>query len=103
MNDMYLAAKLKISEAALSGTLAAHTSGGVPIQTITMDGISEENLGRLIYFFQHSVSIGGYLLGVNPFDQPGVELTATQKVKRRHVEDEFRDLIAELYGSRVLV
>ena len=38
-----------------------------------MDSLSEENLGRYIYFFEHAASIGGYLAGVNPFDQPGVE------------------------------
>ena len=41
--------------------------------TLRMDSLSEENLGRYIYFFEHAASIGGYLAGVNPFDQPGVE------------------------------
>ncbi len=62
-----------IAHAAFLGTIRAHLSGGVPVHVISMDGLTEENLGRLIYFFEHAVSIGGYLLGINPFDQPGVE------------------------------
>lgn len=62
-----------VNEKAYEGTSRAHETGGVPGMTLRMDSLSEENLGRCIYFFQHAVSIGGYLLGVNPFDQPGVE------------------------------
>ena len=62
-----------VNEKAYQGTAIAHESGGVPNMTIRIDSISEENMGRSIYFFEHAVSIGGYLLGVNPFDQPGVE------------------------------
>ena len=62
-----------INEAAYKGTAVAHTKGGVPTQHISLANLDEENLGRLIYFFEHAVSVGGYLLGVNPFDQPGVE------------------------------
>ncbi|MCZ6705625.1 MAG: glucose-6-phosphate isomerase, partial [Bacteroidetes bacterium] len=58
---------------AFQGTSRAHEEGGVPNMTLSMDVLSEENLGRCIYFFQHAVSVGGYLLGVNPFVQPGVE------------------------------
>ena len=63
----------RINDAAYKGTASAHQQGGVPTQHITLSSINEEALGRLIYFFEHSVSVGGYLLGVNPFDQPGVE------------------------------
>ncbi len=62
-----------INKAAYEGTSKAHLQGGVPIQHLTISMVNEENLGRLVYFFEHAVSIGGYLLGVNPFDQPGVE------------------------------
>ncbi len=62
-----------VNEKAYEGTSLAHEAGGVPNMTLRMDSLSEENLGRCIYFFEHAVSIGGYLLGVNPFDQPGVE------------------------------
>ncbi|MDA1027819.1 MAG: glucose-6-phosphate isomerase [Bacteroidetes bacterium] len=63
----------RINQAAFEGTSKAHLQGGVPIQQITLSMVNEEALGRLIYFFEHAVSVGGYLLGVNPFDQPGVE------------------------------
>jgi len=62
-----------IGEAAYQGTAKAHQQGGVPTVHINLPSISEESLGRLIYFYEHAVSVGGYLLGVNPFDQPGVE------------------------------
>jgi glucose-6-phosphate isomerase len=63
----------KVNQAAFEGTSMAHLQGGVPIQQIAIAMVNEETLGRLVYFFEHAVSIGGYLLGVNPFDQPGVE------------------------------
>lgn len=63
----------KIGAAAYEGTAKAHSQGGVPTIHIRLSTISEETLGQLIYFYEHAVSIGGYLLGVNPFDQPGVE------------------------------
>lgn len=62
-----------INEKAFEGTLLAHTDGGVPNLVITLDRADEENLGRLIYFFEKACAVSGYLLGVNPFDQPGVE------------------------------
>ena len=61
------------NESAYLGTAQAHLNGGVPNMTVQLDALSEENLGRCIYFFQHAVAVGGYLLGVNPFTQPGVE------------------------------
>jgi glucose-6-phosphate isomerase len=54
-------------------TAEAHYEGGVPNMTISMPGASPANLGELYYFFERAVAISGYLLGVNPFDQPGVE------------------------------
>ncbi|GMQ83080.1 MAG: glucose-6-phosphate isomerase [Rhodothermia bacterium] len=62
-----------VNESAYQGTSCAHEEGGVPNMTFRMDVLSEENLGRCIYLFQHAVAVSGYLLGVNPFDQPGVE------------------------------
>ena len=62
-----------INEKAFEGTVLAHTDGGVPNLLIELDGTDEESLGRLIYFFEMTCAISGYLLGVNPFDQPGVE------------------------------
>lgn len=62
-----------INRIAYEGTLSAHLKGGVPSATIELDAISTESLGELIYFFEHVVAVSGYMLGVNPFDQPGVE------------------------------
>ncbi len=64
---------LSVNESAYEGTTQAHESGGVPNMTVHLDALTEENIGRCIYFFQHAVAVGGYLLGVNPFTQPGVE------------------------------
>ena len=62
-----------VNEKAFQGTVLAHTDGGVPNLVINVDKADEENLGRLIYFFEKACAISGYVLGVNPFDQPGVE------------------------------
>ncbi len=62
-----------VNEKAFEGTVLAHTDGGVPNLVIEIDKADEENLGRLIYFFEKACAISGYMLGVNPFDQPGVE------------------------------
>ena len=62
-----------VNEKAFEGTVLAHTDGGVPNLVISLDKADEEDLGRLIYFFEKACAISGYMLGVNPFDQPGVE------------------------------
>lgn len=62
-----------VNQKAFEGTVLAHTDGGVPNLVIGVDKADEENLGRLIYFFEKACAISGYMLGVNPFDQPGVE------------------------------
>ena len=62
-----------INEKAFLGTVLAHTDGKVPNIIISLDKADEEHLGRLVYFFEKACGISGYLLGVNPFDQPGVE------------------------------
>ena len=62
-----------INEKAFEGTVLAHTDGGVPNVVLRVPDFSEESLGGLIYFFEHAIAISGYLLGINPFDQPGVE------------------------------
>ena len=58
---------------AFAGTVLAHTDGDVPNIVIEIDRQDEADLGRLIYFFEKACGISGYILGVNPFDQPGVE------------------------------
>ena len=55
------------------GTKLAHIDGGVPNITISIDQIDEYNLGQLFYFFEKACGLSAYMLGVNPFDQPGVE------------------------------
>ncbi len=62
-----------VNEKAFEGTVLAHTDGGVPNLVISVDKADEKDLGRLIYFFEKACAISGYMLGVNPFDQPGVE------------------------------
>ena len=62
-----------VNSKAFEGTVLAHTDGGVPNLVISVDKPDEENLGRLIYFFEKACAVSGYMLGVNPFDQPGVE------------------------------
>ena len=58
---------------AMKGTILAHNDGGVPNIVIEIDAKDEENLGHAIYFFEKACAISGYMLGVNPFNQPGVE------------------------------
>ncbi|SMC54487.1 glucose-6-phosphate isomerase [Papillibacter cinnamivorans] len=63
----------EIQEQARLGTKIAHADGGVPNLLLTAEEISERTFGQLVYFFELSCGLSGYLLGVNPFDQPGVE------------------------------
>lgn len=62
-----------VNRKAFEGTILAHTEGGVPNVVIEMEDTSERSLGYLIYFFEKSSAVDSYMLGVNPFDQPGVE------------------------------
>ena len=62
-----------VNKKAMEGTIAAHVSGDVPNILITMNELDEENIGELIYFFEKACAISGMILGVNPFNQPGVE------------------------------
>ena len=62
-----------VAEQAMRGTLLAHVDGGVPNLTLTLPGRDAESVGALIYFFEYACGLSGYLLEVNPFDQPGVE------------------------------
>ncbi len=64
----------EINRKAMEGTLQAHVEGGVPNLQIRMDRLDAKNLGKLIYFFELAIGVSGYLLEVNPFNQPGVEL-----------------------------
>ena len=57
----------------MDGTYLAHVEGGVPNMIVQCGKKDERTLGGLIYFFEYACGLSGYLLGVNPFDQPGVE------------------------------
>ncbi len=62
-----------VNEKAFQGTLLAHVDGGTPNLLIHVEKLDAFHLGQLIYFFEKACAVSGYLLGVNPFDQPGVE------------------------------
>lgn len=62
-----------VNSKAMEGTVEAHVTGNVPNLMIEIDKLDEENMGELIYFFEKACAISGNLLGVNPFNQPGVE------------------------------
>ena len=62
-----------VNENAYLGTAIAHQDGGVPNMLISLSAFDAENFGYLVYFFEFACGLSGYTLGVNPFDQPGVE------------------------------
>ncbi len=62
-----------VNKKAFQGTMLAHIDGGVPINVLNIPEISEYYFGQMVYFFEKACGISGYILGVNPFDQPGVE------------------------------
>jgi len=62
-----------VDEQAFQGTLAAHVDGGVPVITMDMGELNNEKLGEMFYFFELCCGVSAYMLGVNPFNQPGVE------------------------------
>ena len=62
-----------VDEQAFQGTLAAHVDGDVPVITMDMGQLTAEKMGEMFYFFELACGISAYMLGVNPFDQPGVE------------------------------
>ncbi|HHX62679.1 MAG TPA: glucose-6-phosphate isomerase [Epulopiscium sp.] len=71
----YLAGKTMdfVNKKAFEGTLLAHVDGGVPNIIINIPELDAYNFGKLVYFFEKACAISGYMLGINPFDQPGVE------------------------------
>ncbi|NLZ45211.1 MAG: glucose-6-phosphate isomerase, partial [Clostridiales bacterium] len=62
-----------VNRKAYEGTILAHTEGGVPNIVLEVERLDEENFGEMVYFFEKACAISGYMLGVNPFNQPGVE------------------------------
>jgi glucose-6-phosphate isomerase len=78
-NLNYLAGKKlqEVNQMAESGTRLAHTDGEVPNITVTIPRVHEHTMGQLIYFFETACAVSGYILEVNPFNQPGVEAYKT--------------------------
>lgn len=70
-----------VNKKAMEGTISAHVEGGVPNIVITMDKLNEYTLGHLIYFFELACAMSGKILGINPFNQPGVEKYKTNMFK----------------------
>lgn len=70
-----------VNKKAMEGTIKAHVDGGVPNIVINMEKLDDETLGHLIYFFELACAMSGKILGVNPFDQPGVEKYKTNMFK----------------------
>ena len=62
-----------VNKKAFQGTILAHNDGGVPNLVLSVPEMDEFELGFLIYFFEKACAVSGYVLGVNPFNQPGVE------------------------------
>lgn len=79
----YLAGKKMsfVNEKAMEGTIIAHVKGNVPNILLTLDDVSAQSLGELFYFFEIVVGVSGYMQGVNPFNQPGVEEYKSQMFK----------------------
>ena len=71
----YLAGKTVdfVNKSAMNGTILAHTDGNVPNLLVTIPAQDEYSLGQLFYFFEFACGVSGYISGVNPFNQPGVE------------------------------
>jgi len=84
-----------VNKKAFLGTLMAHYDGGVPNIVISMEKKDEYNLGYLFYFFEKACAISGYMLGVNPFDQPGVEVYKKNMFALLG-KDGYQDMKAEL-------
>ena len=63
----------EVNARAEEGTIQAHIEGGVPVIRIVIPALNEKSIGQLLYFFEISCAMSGYMFGINPFDQPGVE------------------------------
>lgn len=88
---------------AFQGTLLAHSDGGVPNMVLRVPEMTAFYLGALVYFFEKACGISGYLLGVNPFDQPGVEAYKTNMfalLGKPGFEDKRAELLKRLGGDR---
>jgi glucose-6-phosphate isomerase len=79
----YLAGKKMsyVNQCAMKGTIAAHVDGGVPNLMVNIPAQDEKSLGELFYFFEFACGVSGYIGGINPFDQPGVEFYKSNMFK----------------------
>ncbi|MBR4196556.1 MAG: glucose-6-phosphate isomerase [Synergistaceae bacterium] len=79
----YLAGKNMswVNQCAMQGTIAAHVDGGVPNMMVKIPAQDEKSLGELFYFFEYACGVSGYISGINPFNQPGVEFYKTNMFK----------------------
>lgn len=92
-----------VNRKAFEGTALAHREGGVPNMTISIPRLDSENLGALIYFFERGTAVSGYLLGVNPFDQGGVEAYKTNMfalLKKPGYEAKSAEVLAKVEADR---
>ena len=101
----YLAGKRlhEINRQAYMGTALAHEDGGVPSLTVEAGLLDEFHMGQMIYFFEFACALSGYLLGVNPFDQPGVEAYKSNMfalLGKKGYEERTRILRERLSGKR---
>jgi glucose-6-phosphate isomerase len=89
-----------VNKKAQEGTIIAHTEGGVPNIVIELEDTTEYSVGYMIYFFEKACAVSGYLLGVNPFNQPGVESYKANMfalLGKPGYEDKKAELEAKLY------
>jgi len=86
---------------AMLGTVIAHTDGGTPNIILTLDKRDEKNFGELVYFFELACAVSGYILGVNPFDQPGVEAYKVNMFALLDTENPKYDEIRNNINSRI--
>ncbi|MCD4785745.1 MAG: glucose-6-phosphate isomerase [Candidatus Eremiobacteraeota bacterium] len=104
----YLAGKTfrYVNEQAFLGTRAAHRDGEVPNMTITIPSISPYYIGNLFYFFEWAVAVSGYMLGVNPFNQPGVESYKKNMfalLGKPGFEEQSREIREKLSGQKKFI
>ena len=88
-----------VNKAAYTATSLAHRDGGVPNATIHLESLDAYSLGALIYFYERAIGVSGYLMGINPFNQPGVEAYKTNMfalLGKPKFEDATKDVKARL-------
>jgi len=90
-----------VNKKAMEGTILAHHDGGVPSLVVNIPEMKPFYFGQMVYFFEKACGISGYLLGVNPFDQPGVEAYKKNMfalLGKPGFEQERKQLEKRLYG-----